>query len=320
LNKFSGKNIAKAAQILKKGGLVAIPTETVYGLAADARNSRAVAKIYAAKQRPSFNPLIIHFAVKEQLSKYIYELPPLFYELYEAFCPGPLTFILPKSAAFPDLVTAGNNTMGVRFPNHSLTRKLIEICQFPLAAPSANLFGKVSPTQASHVSEQLGSEINYLLDGGPCKVGIESTIIDLSADKPIILRLGGIPLEAIENIVGPAPLAVKTSSSNPQAPGMLSGHYAPEIKLLYGNLIENLKLINPVKTGSVSFCKKISGIPEVNQRVLSPKGNLTEAASNLFKSLRSFDPQKIELIVAEKFPEEGLGRAINDRLKRAALG
>jgi L-threonylcarbamoyladenylate synthase len=313
-------DVEKAVSLLKSKKIVAIPTETVYGLAADARSETALAKIFAAKNRPAFDPLILHFYDKEAITPYVIEPAKLFDTLYQKFCPGPITFILSKKSTVPHLATAGHATVAVRFPQHPLAQAVLKQCGFPLAAPSANLFGKVSPTKASHVSEQLGSRVDYILDGGPCAVGLESTIIDLSTTKPTILRLGGLSLEELENALGEKIQTIKTSSSNPKAPGMLSAHYSPDIRLLHGNLIQNLKLINPAKTGTLTFCQKVGGIPLKNQRILSPKGNLVEAASQLFTSLNSFKNSGLEVILAEKFPNEGLGRAINDRLKRASVG
>lgn len=316
---MANENLAKAADLLRSGKLVAIPTETVYGLAADARNPDAVARIFEVKQRPAFDPLIIHLASADEASEYVQGLGPRFQKLYAAFSPGPLTYILPKTAAVPDMVTAGHSTVALRFPNHPLTRQLLQDIEFPLAAPSANMFGRVSPVTAQHVKDQLGHKIEMILDGGPCQVGLESTIIDLSKNKLEVLRLGGLALEEIESVLGEKISAVKTSSSNPKAPGMLSAHYSPGIKLLHGNVCENLKLINPARTGSISFCQKIKGIPKPNQRVLSPRCDMREAAASLFSALRSFSKTDIDVILAEHFPEEGLGRAINDRLKRASV-
>lgn len=316
---MANENLAKAANLLREGKLVAIPTETVYGLAADARNPQAVARIFEVKQRPAFDPLILHFASADAASAYVKSFGNYFSKLYAAFSPGPLTFILPKSKAVPDIVTAGHKTVAIRFPNHALTHQLLAELDFPLAAPSANMFGRVSPVTAQHVQEQLGEKIEMILDGGPCQVGLESTIIDLSQQKPVILRLGGLAIEEIEQALGEKITSVKTSSSNPKAPGMLSAHYSPGIKLLHGNVCENLKLINPKRTGSISFCQKIKGIPEENQRVLSPRCDMRQAAAGLFSALRSFSKDNIDVILAERFPEEGLGRAINDRLKRASV-
>ncbi len=312
-------DIKAAAELLNAGKLVAIPTETVYGLAANALDEKAVAQIFETKNRPSFDPLIVHASTKEQAASLVEDWGPYFDKLYQRFSPGPISYVLPKTALVPDLVTAGHKTVAIRFPAHPLCRQLLEALDFPLAAPSANLFGKVSPTEAKHVDEQLGQKIEYILDGGRASVGLESTIIDLSSSKPIVLRLGGLSLEEINNCLGEEIAYTKSSSSNPKAPGMLSAHYSPGIPVAFGNLAENLQKVNRLKTGSISFCRKIAGIPENQQRVLSPRCDLKEAASKLFEALRSFKGQDIDVILAEEFPNEGLGRAINDRLKRASV-
>ncbi len=315
----TGTDIQYAQELLLAGGLVAIPTETVYGLAADALNPVAVASIFEAKQRPHFDPLIVHLYDKAQLPELCTDIPAIFYKLYKAFSPGPITYILPKTTKVPDIVTSGNSTLGVRFPQHPLTRELLFESQLPLAAPSANPFGYVSPTTARHVNDQLGKKIPYILDGGPCEVGIESTIIDLSTDTPVILRLGGLAKEEIEEVIGP--VEVQTSSSNPKAPGMLSSHYSPGKKLIIGDIEELLKNMNgnTKNVATISFQQKFNNLPEAQQKVLSANGDLKEAATNLFKSLRELDREDIEIILTEKFPETGLGLAINDRLKRAAF-
>lgn len=312
------RDIEQASRLLKAGEVVAIPTETVYGLAGNALDRLAVTKIFEVKQRPSFDPLIIHLFDKEQIDKYCDAVPPAFYKLYDVFCPGPITFILSKKSIVPDLVTSGNNTVAVRFPNHPLTRELLGKLDFPLAAPSANPFGYVSPTTAQHVDEQLGNNVPLILDGGPTSVGLESTIIDLSQPQLSILRLGGLAIEEIEEVLGQKIEQVKTSNSNPKAPGMLSSHYSPSKKLIFGDMEANYKTFKGAKLGTLSFQKKINCIPLENQRILSPNGDLREAASNLFKALREMDKMDIEVILAEKFPEEGLGKAINDRLLRAS--
>lgn len=310
-----GTNIDEAASLLKKGGLVAIPTETVYGLAANATDETAVARIFEAKQRPHFDPLIVHLHDEEQVSHYCQDIPESFYRLYEAFCPGPLTFILPKKNSIPDLVTSGQQTVGIRFPRHSLTRELLKKSQLPLAAPSANPFGYVSPTTAEHVAQQLGEKLDYILDGGPCEVGLESTIIDLSEEQPRILRLGGLSLEEIEAEIGPV-AHTAVSSSNPKAPGMLSAHYSPGRQLYVGDVNQLLHRFHDHYTAVISFHEIY---PEANEcHVLSIKASLSEAAARLFEVLRALDREEVEVILAEVFPEEGLGRAINDRLKRAA--
>lgn len=310
-------NIKEAQSILEDGQLVAIPTETVYGLAANALNTEAVASIFEAKGRPHFDPLIVHLYDKSQLDALCTNVPEVFHQLYKAFSPGPITYILKKKETIPDLVTSGNDTVGIRFPNHPLTRELLFESGLPLAAPSANPFGYVSPTTAQHVQNQLGDKIPYILDGGPCSVGIESTIIDLSSEHPKILRLGGLALEEIEEITGKIEVSTH-SSSNPQAPGMLSSHYSPGKKLIIGNISELLKNYCGPNTAIISLSKTYKGVPAENQKILSPSGDLKPAAANLFKVLRELDREDIDVILAELMPETGLGPAINDRLKRAA--
>lgn len=312
------RNTSAAATLLQEGALVAIPTETVYGLAANALDPKAVAEIFRVKERPAFDPLIIHLADQQSLERYCVEIPDSFHLVYDQFCPGPISFVLKKKPVVPDLVTAGHPTVAVRFPQHPLTRELLAQLDFPLAAPSANKFGGVSPTEAQHVAEQLGPEIPMILDGGPCPIGLESTILDLSGEKPLVLRLGGLSLEQLEDCLGAKVAYTKSSSSNPKAPGMLSAHYSPGIPVVFGALAENLKKVDRQRSGSISFCKKVAGIPMEQQRILSPTGDLKEAAQKLFGALRSFKGADIEVILAEEFPNEGLGRAINDRLRRAS--
>lgn len=225
-----GKNIDHATALLLRNDLVAIPTETVYGLGGNAFSDEAVAKIFAAKNRPSFDPLIVHTSDWERLEAMVKDIPSQAHLLAQAFMPGPLTLLLPKRAIIPDLVTAGSPIVAVRIPKHPLTLKLLEKLPFPLAAPSANPFGYISPTTPEHVARQLGDKIGYILDGGPCTVGVESTIVGFKADQCIVFRKGGVAVEAIESIVGP--VEVRThSTSNPQAPGMLQSHYAPLVPL-----------------------------------------------------------------------------------------
>ncbi len=315
----TGTDISRASQLLHAGALVAIPTETVYGLAANAFNAEAVARVFEVKKRPGFDPLIVHLADAEHLKEIAEPIPDAFYRLYEKLSPGPITYILPKHPKVPDLVTAGNATVGVRFPRHPLTRDLLLHAKLALAAPSANPFGYISPTSAQHVEDQLGDHIPYILDGGPCSVGLESTIIDLSKKEPAILRLGGMALSEIEETLGAPIQKVQVSSSKPQAPGMLSAHYAPRTPLLFGHMERHLKVAKGKKIGIISFCKRVGSAPEAQQHVLSPSGDLREAAAKLFASMRLLDQSGVELILAEKFPEEGLGKAINDRLQRAAF-
>lgn len=314
-----GSDIGLAADLLKEGKTVAIPTETVYGLAANALDLAAVAQIFERKQRPAFDPLIIHLPNADNLARYVADIPAAFYKLYQAFSPGPISYVLAKKELVPDLVSAGHPTVAVRFPKHPMVQALLAQLDFPLAAPSANIFGKVSPTTAQHVADQFHDQLPYILDGGPAQIGLESTIIDLSQAQPIVLRLGGLSLEEIEAVLGHSIAYTKSSSSNPKAPGMLSAHYSPGIPLLHGNLDQNLAKVNRQRCGSISFYRKVAGIPEAQQRVLSETGDLNEAASKLFAALRSFRASEVDVILAEEFPQEGLGRAINDRLRRASV-
>lgn len=309
-----GKDVMKAKDLLENGGLVAIPTETVYGLAGNALNADAIAQIFRVKNRPQFDPLIVHVADRIQAEKYVEYIPEQAKKLADHFWPGPLTLLLKRKSIIPDLVTSGLDTVGIRCPDHALTRQLLHALSFPLAAPSANPFGYVSPTQPEHVAEQLGGHIPYILDGGICPVGIESTIIGFEHDMPVVYRLGGLSLEKIEHVAGP--VRVQThSSSNPKAPGQLKSHYAPSKPLILGKAEELLQQYPAHRSGLLTFQ---SDFNSPYQFILSPTGSLEEAAQKLFGALRSFDKMPIDYILAELVPDIGLGRAINDRLRRAA--
>ena len=308
-----GKDINKARQLLEAGELVAIPTETVYGLAANALNSEAVTRIFQVKNRPEFDPLIIHVPSLDKARQYTMNLPEGAQELADTFWPGPLTLLLERTDLIPDLVTAGLPTVGVRCPDHPLTRELLEQIDFPLAAPSANPFGYISPTTPAHVADQLGDQIPYILDGGPCPVGIESTIVGFTNGRGIVYRTGGLKIEDIEGVIGK--VALRTSaSSNPKAPGQLHSHYAPRKKLVVGDLEHLLKMYSPEQAGILSFRKNYHAPVQV---ILSPSGNMEEAARNFFSALRHLDQSPAEIILAEFVPDTGLGVAINDRLRRA---
>lgn len=309
-----GKDLQKAITLLRKGEVVAIPTETVYGLAANALNGLAVAKIFSVKNRPEFDPLIVHVPDLESATRYVEEIPKKAQVLANLFWPGPLTLVLKKKAIVPDLVTSGMDTVAMRCPDHSLTRQLLREIPFPLAAPSANPFGYVSPTRAEHVNEQLGNNIQYIVDGGPCAVGIESTIVGFENNKPIVYRLGGLSLEKIESAIGNLSFQPH-SSSNPKAPGQLMSHYAPRKKVILGNIQELLQQYPAHCSGILTYT---ADFHSPNQIILSPGGNLEEAAKNLFTALREFDKMPVDVVLAELMPDDGLGRAINDRLKRAA--
>lgn len=309
-----GSDLNKAIRLLQKGELVAIPTETVYGLAGNALDKEAVTKIFSVKNRPQFDPLIVHVPGLEHVGRYVEDVPEKAILLAEKFWPGPLTLVLRKKAIIPHLVTAGMDTVGIRCPNHKLTRELLVNLSFPLAAPSANPFGYVSPTTAQHVDEQLGEKIGYILDGGTCPVGIESTIIGFEGGDPVVYRLGGLSLEEIETAIGAVALKAH-STSNPKAPGQLKSHYAPGKKVVVGNIEELLKEYDQQEIAVLSFSKNFN-IPF--QFILSPTGRIDEAAQHLFTALRTLDKMPVKVILTEFVPENGLGRAINDRLKRAA--
>jgi L-threonylcarbamoyladenylate synthase len=309
-----GADIHKAATILQKGGLVAVPTETVYGLAANALDRSAVLRVFEAKKRPGFDPLIVH-STKEKIFQWVREVPENAVRLADQFWPGPLTLVLPKAEIIPYEVTSGLDTVGVRVPRHPLTEQLLQMLPFPLAAPSANPFGYISPTTAQHVADQLGEQVDYILDGGPCQVGIESTIIGFEAGETVAYRLGGIPLESIEAITGPLKIKM-ISSSDPRAPGMLKSHYAPLTPLELVDYVSQEK--DSAETGYLLFHQQIKGIDSNRQFFLSDKGDLFVAAARLYAMLRLLDKKGFQKIVVEKLPEEGLGRAINDRLRRAA--
>lgn len=309
-----GKDVNYTKRLLEEGELVAIPTETVYGLAGNALNASSVAKIFSVKNRPEFDPLIVHVADIEQAQNYVTEIPEKAKILANHFWPGPLTILLKKKNNIPDLVTAGLDTVGIRCPDHPLTHQLLTSLSFPLAAPSANPFGYVSPTRPEHVNEQLGNKIKYILDGGPCTIGIESTIVGFEEDVPVIYRLGGLTAEKIEHLIGKVKSATH-SASNPKAPGQLKSHYAPAKKVILGTLKELLYQQQGKKFGILSFRNNLQ-LP--HQIILSPSGQVEEAAQNLFAALREFDKMPVETVIAELVPDVGIGRAINDRLRRAA--
>lgn len=312
-----GKDIKKAIGILNKEQLVAIPTETVYGLGGNALSSKAVTEIFKVKNRPSFDPLIIHTDSLEKVEKYVEAIPEKAMLLAHEFMPGSLTLLLPKKNIIPDLVTSGSPLVAVRLPKHPMTLKLLSELDFPLAAPSANPFGYISPTTAQHVNNQLGEKIPYILDGGACEVGLESTIVGFEGDEVIIFRKGGLAVEAIEAVIGSVKVLTH-STSNPQAPGQLKSHYAPLTTFKIGNLTMLLEEYKGKNVGVISFSKKYEQVPSTNQIILSETRDFSEAARNLFAGMRYLDSLGLDLIIAELLPEKNLGRAINDRFKRAA--
>ncbi len=313
-----GTDLVKAKAHLESNNVVAIPTETVYGLAGNALNETAITQIFKVKERPYFDPLIVHIANFEQLDKYCSEVPAKAVALAKAFWPGPLTLLLPKRDIIPDLITAGMDRVAIRIPNHPLTLALLNTLTFPLAAPSANPFGYISPTTPQHVFDQLGSKIPYILDGGACGVGVESTIVGFDNNETVIYRLGGLSLEAIEKVIGKVVYNPKIEN-NPDAPGMLKSHYAPKKPLYLTENIESLyKSFKDKKIAVLSYNKAYLELQTVANIVLSKNSDTDEAAQHLFAAMRTLDNSEADIIIAEKLPETGLGPAINDRLQKAA--
>jgi L-threonylcarbamoyladenylate synthase len=312
-----GQDINQASAYLQAGDCIGLPTETVYGLAGNALDATVVARIFAIKNRPAFDPLIVHGADAATLFALADSIPPQAQALADAFWPGPLTLLLPTSPRVPDLVTAGSPYVAVRVPAHPLALALLRQLSFPLAAPSANPFGYVSPTTAQHVADQLGAQIPYVLDGGPCTVGIESTVVGFPNGRPAIYRRGGIPLEALEAVVGPVDQAPPNPLA-PEAPGMLARHYAPRTPLLLGHISTLLAAQpQPDHVAILSFQNRYrDGQPQ--DIVLAPDGKTETAARHLFAAMRLLDDPQWVAILAEPAPNEGLGAAINDRLRKAA--
>jgi len=318
MNTEIGVNLSLAKTLLENGELVAIPTETVYGLAGNAFDESTVLKIFTVKERPSFDPLIVHVPDIEMVMKCVVDISALAADLIAAFWPGPLTLIFKKKAIIPDLVTSGLDTVGIRMPAHPLTLQLLQELKFPLAAPSANPFGYISPTNAEHVRDQLGNKIPYILDGGSCNVGLESTIVEIEDNLCVVYRLGGLSLESLQKVAGKVELRIN-SSSNPKAPGMLKSHYAPTKPFFIGDINLYGKLHKGKKIAFIYFNKPTDlNIENVEFIPLTLSSNLTEAAHNFFSIMRMLDKRiDIDLIVTEMVPEEGIGRAINDRMRRA---
>ncbi len=302
--------VKNAAEILRAGGLVAIPTETVYGLAADATQGKAVARIFEAKGRPSFNPLIVHVGARDWVGD-LAQTDDRFHRLAKAFWPGPLTFVLPRAATSPvsDLVAAGLPSLALRMPAHPIAQAILHAAQRPLAAPSANLSGTVSPTEATHVAASLGGRVDLIVDGGPCAVGIESTVLDLTGATATILRPGSVTQDEIAAVIGP----VTTSAGDPSAPkspGQLAAHYAPAIPL---------RMNAPNARAGEAFLG-FGPVPDATLN-LSPAGDLREAAAHLFGMIRALDDATLYTgIAVAPVPLTGIGLAINDRLERAARG
>lgn len=310
-----GKDIQRGVQLLNDKQVIGLPTETVYGLAANAFDNEAVLKIFEVKNRPTFNPLIIHTDSLEKVEQYVSSFPEKARLLGEAFWPGPMTLLLPKSDQVSDLVTSGSPLVAVRIPNHPTALELLSELNYPLAAPSANKFGAISPTNAEAVVQQLGDGVQYVLDGGDCTIGIESTIIGFENDTPTIYRTGGLSLEEIEAVVSQVKINEK-SHEKPLTSGMMKSHYAPSTPFFVGNINELLSLHIGKKVGVLSFSTPFEKSIKCNY-VLSANGDLREAAKNLFNYMRLIDKEDLDVIIAEYVPNQGLGRGINDRLLRA---
>lgn len=311
------KDIHLAAELLLAGQLVAIPTETVYGLAALGLDPLAVQQIFQVKGRPSYDPVILHVDHLERIKPLVTDFPEPLLTLARQFWPGPLTVLLPKSNLVPELVTAGLPRVGVRIPNHPMTLELLSTLQQPLAAPSANPFGYVSPTLPEHVWRHFAGRIAMILDGGPCQQGIESTIVGLEDGHPVVYRLGSLSVEVIEATIGPVKL-VTHSSSQPEAPGMLTRHYAPHKLVVVVDDFQEMNFYREDKTCAViTFTADLGLGPR--SVWLSPSLSLDEAAANFYRTLQAWDlDASIRTLVIEKFPETAQGRALNDKLRRAA--
>jgi L-threonylcarbamoyladenylate synthase len=310
----NAEELDRAAALIRSGAVVAFPTETVYGLGANALDARAVARIFEIKARPAFDPLIVHVAGEAMLARVAREIPQSARALIARFWPGPLTLVLRKSAEIPDLVTSGLETVGVRMPAHPVARALIERAQTPIAAPSANPFGYLSPTRAEHVERMLGERVDLIVDGGATEHGVESTIV-LLEPEPVLLRHGAIAVEAIEAVAGP--LARELSdAAKPLAPGQLPQHYAPRVSV---RIVDDAARVPPHERAGaalLAFRAPVTGYAQT--RVLSASGELREAAAHLFEYLHELDAAGVTRIDAERVPDAGVGAAINDRLERAA--
>lgn len=312
-------SIEKAAEALEQGNVIAIPTETVYGIAANAFNSNSIQQIYQIKERPSSNPLIVHIGSVDQLASLTSFIPNKAKELIHVFWPGPLTLLFPKSSNVLSEVNNNLPEVAVRMPAHPMCLSLLKKLSFPLVAPSANRYGSISPTEAQHVEDGLGDRISMVLDGGPCMIGLESTIVGFDEhENCVVYRLGAITIEELEAVVGPVQL--KHHQKNKVAPGMALRHYAPNTKLqLKPNLLSKMDMEQPTPTAFLFFKKPVFDIPKgICYRILSPEGNTREAAKELYRYLHELDQEGATLIVAEMAPEQGLGKVINDKLFRAS--
>lgn len=311
------RSIEKTLEALRNNEVVAIPTETVYGLAGNALNDNVIKKIFDLKKRPLFNPLIVHIRSAAFLHDVAQNIPEIALKLSQKFWPGPLTLLLEKKPHISELVTSGKPTVAVRVPSHPLILNVLYQLEFPLAAPSANPFGSISPTSAEHVFNYFGESLNIILDGGVCERGIESTIIGFEGNTPVLYRHGSISIEDIERVVGKIKLKT-TNDSQPDAPGMLSRHYSPSTDTyLTNNVAQLINEFDKKKIGLLLFRNEFSSPAIKVQEVLSKSGDMLEASKNLYAALHRLDKANVDVIIAEKLPNYGLGETINDRLQRA---
>lgn len=319
------EQLTSIVETLQAGEVVAFPTETVYGLGADATNESAVGKIFKAKGRPQDNPLIAHVATKEDVQKLVRPYPSYVDQLIDAFSPGPITYVLPSNGTCADNVTAGLETVGVRIPSHPVAQAILQACSFPVAAPSANTSGKPSPTTAAHVKEDLMGKIAGIVDGGPTGVGMESTIIDCTKEIPVILRPGGVTKEQIYAVIGDVMEHTKEAHplATPQAPGMKYKHYAPAVPLIlvHGDISVVQDVIDTYKKDGfrVGVLARLSMVGKVEtDQFVSLGTEITEVATNLYSGLRKFSKETVDVIICEAFEKESIGVAIMNRLEKAA--
>ena len=322
---IADSQIARAAEAIRHGQVVAFPTETVYGLGANAWDAEAVAHVFERKGRPRFDPLIVHLALASPVHEIVASLPKLAERLIEHFWPGPLSLVLPKRPRVPDIVTAGLPSVAVRCPDHPIAQRLLAEASVPIAAPSANRFGEISPTNASHVRQQFGDPLLQVLDAGPSRIGLESTVIsfvDGPHGRPVLLRPGGVTLEQLQEVVGRVETA-PPSAERPSSPGQLTRHYSPRTPLTIARepineAVHRVRQAGHQEIGLLAWREPGELTTFSAIEVLSPSGCLREAGVNLFAAMRRLDALALDCLIAEPVPEEGLGRAIMDRLRRAS--
>lgn len=326
--------IEEAGKVLREGGLVAFPTETVYGLGGNALNPEAVKKIFEAKGRPQDNPLIVHIADIEEIKPLVTDIPDIAYKFMERFWPGPMTIILPKTSMVPSITSASLPCIGIRMPSNIIARELIRAAKVPIAAPSANISGRPSPTDVQRCIEDLSGRIDYILGGEMCDVGVESTVIDCTIQPTCVLRPGGITLEMLREVdkdvyIDPAVMKKPDKDFKPKAPGMKYRHYAPKapVKIVQGDLKKTIAKINEIVQNYIDENKTVGIIATDETKDFYLKGsvislgsrnNMIDVSKNLFETLRSFDDKKVDVIISEAFEEKGIGVAVMNRLKKSA--